>query len=63
MFHLNTFGGLIDDPAGAYQWEDNVRLKNRENPDLLSLTAFVIEHLDSEMLSFEVSEEGDVTPI
>ena len=63
MYHLSAFGWMTDDPAGAYQWEDNIRLKNRDNPDLLSLVAFVIEFRHNDILPFKVSEEGEVTLI
>ena len=37
---------MIDDPAGPYLWADNVRFKNRENPDYLTIVAIVIELLN-----------------
>lgn len=52
---------MVDDDPVAYQWENNVKHKNRENPDLLSLIAFVIEFRHSKVLPFSVSEKGVVT--
>lgn len=62
MFHLTAFGRMIDDTAGAYLWVNNVKNKNRENPDLLAIIAAVIELLNKEGTRYKVSEEGIVSP-
>ena len=52
---------MADDGNGAYLWVNNVKRKNRENPDLM-IIAVVIELLNRERGQYTVSEDGKVSP-
>ncbi|KAF4928676.1 hypothetical protein CGCVW01_v001792 [Colletotrichum viniferum] len=60
FFHLTSFGAMFDDMDLAYGWADNVKAKNRENPDLYSLIAAVIHLLYKEGTNYKVTAEGHV---
>ncbi|KAF4857324.1 hypothetical protein CGCSCA4_v000433 [Colletotrichum siamense] len=60
FFHLTFFGAMFDDMDLAYGWANNVKAKNRENPDLYSLIAAVIHLLYKEGTNYKVTAEGHV---
>ncbi|KAF4875050.1 hypothetical protein CGCSCA1_v005782 [Colletotrichum siamense] len=60
FFHLTSFGAMFDDMDLAYGWANNVKAKNRENPDLYSLIAAVIHLLYKEGTNYKVTAEGHV---
>lgn len=51
---------MFDDMDLAYGWANNVKAKNRENPDLYSLIAAVINLLYKEGTNYKVTAEGHV---
>ncbi|KAJ6443959.1 Boron transporter 1 [Purpureocillium lavendulum] len=61
-FHLTSFGKLKDTPEGAeaYDWVNNQKNKNIENPDLLALLALIVDLVENK--SCKINERGEVTP-
>ncbi|KAK1999300.1 hypothetical protein LX36DRAFT_486357 [Colletotrichum falcatum] len=60
FFHLTYFGEMLDDNEGAYGWANNVRNKNRRNPDLYAIIGTVLELLNRDGQKYSVSAEGEV---
>ena len=63
FFHLNYFGGMLDDASGAYGWFVNTLKNNRDNPDLLAIIGSVIELQNRDGKKYTVSAEGAVTAV
>ncbi|WDK20728.1 hypothetical protein CGRA01v4_12015 [Colletotrichum graminicola] len=63
FFHLTYFGEMLDANEGAYGWANNVKNKNRENPDLYAIIGAVIELMHRDGQRYSVSAEGEIMPI
>ncbi|SPO07057.1 uncharacterized protein DNG_09751 [Cephalotrichum gorgonifer] len=60
LFHLDAFGGMLDQNTGAYGWVNNINDKNHQNPDFFAIVAAIIELLFRDGDQYKVTAEGEV---